>query len=161
MAKATTFYRVPDLNKALRKLPKTATVELRQAAKAIASKVAETAAASARAQGGIAALVAPSIRATSDRVPAIRMGNTTRLPTQGNGWQRPRTGKRQTIGDVIWGAEFGSITYSQFSAWRGSDTGAGYFLWPAVRDDARFIADKYDEALMDAMKKVKPTGGTA
>lgn len=33
------------------------------------------------------------------------------------------------------GAEFGSIRYPQFPAWRGSDAGAGYFMWPAIRSE--------------------------
>ena len=155
--KALTYYNVAGLNKSLRRLPKQASAQLRDASQKIAAKVAEDAADRARGQGGLAAIVAPTIRSGRDRVPVIRMGNSTPLPTQGNGWQRTRTGNRQTIGDVIWGAEFGGGRRTpQFKPWRGNDTGAGYFLWPTVRDDRRYIADEYSDALNDALQEIKP-----
>lgn len=156
MAAKATFYSVAGLNKSLRKLPKNASAHLKDASGRIAEKVASDAAGRARGIGGVAKLVAPSIRAGRDRVPLIRMGNSSRLPSTGAGWERKRTGSRQTIGDVIWGAEFGSDRFPQFSPWRGSDTGAGYFLWPTVRGDREYIRDEYSDALNDALKEIKP-----
>ena len=154
MAKTLTFYQVEGLNRTLRALPREATAKLRDASQAIAAKVASDAAAAARSQGGIAAIVAPTIRAGRDRVPLVRMGNSSPLPTSGNGWTRGRSGKRQTIGDVIWGAEFGGgarPTTRQFKPWLGNDTGAGYFLWPTVRGDREFIENAYGDAILDAV----------
>lgn len=150
MAKTMTFYNVAGLNKTLRKLPKTASAELRDASQAIADKVAGDARGAATAQGGVARLVAPTIRAGRDRVPLVRMGSSARLPADG----RSRKGDRQTIGDVIWGAEFGGgarKTTQQFKPWRGNDTGAGYFLWPTVRGDRDFIEQAYGDAILDAI----------
>lgn len=154
MAKTVTFYQVAGLNRALRALPKTASANLRDASQAIADKVAKDAAGAATSQGGLAAIVAPTIRSGRDRVPVVKMGSSARLPTSGDGWTRQRLGQRQTIGDVIWGAEFGGgkrPTTRQFLPWRGNDTGAGYFLWPTVRGDRDFIEKEYGDAILDAI----------
>lgn len=150
MAKSMTFYNVAGLNKTLRTLPKTASANLRDASQAIADKVASDARGKASAQGGVAALVASTIRPGRDRVPLVRMGSSAKLPSD----KRSRTGNRQTIGDVIWGAEFGGgarPTTRQFKPWRGNDTGAGYFLWPTVRGDRDFIETAYGDAILEAI----------
>lgn len=149
MAKTLHFYTAANLNRTLRQLPTTASAKLRDASQAIADKVAQDAAARATAEGGVARLVAPTIRSKRDRVPVVMMGSSAPLPADG----RSRSGSRQTIGDVIWGAEFGGgvrPTTRQFPPWRGNDTGAGYFLWPAVRGDREFIEQAYGDAILDA-----------
>lgn len=153
MTAKATYYSVAGLNKSLRRLPKEAKVELRNGAERIARKVAADAAGKARSQGGIAALVAPTIRSGRDTVPIVKMGSASRLPEAGAGWERKRAGARQTIGDVIWGAEFGGgrrPSTSQFLPWRGNSDGAGYFLWPTVRADREYIRDEYTDSLADA-----------
>lgn len=158
MATKVTFTSVAGLNKALRKLPKEASAKLRDASQDIAKKIASDAADAARSQGGLAAIVAPSIRASRDRVPVVRMGDSSPLPTSGTGYTRSRSGTRQTVGDVIWGAEFGGgarPTTTQFRPWRGSGNGAGYFLFPTVKDAHEFIQDEYSDALLDALNKIK------
>jgi hypothetical protein len=151
MAKMTAFKTVDGLNKALKALPKDASEELRGASMDIAQDVATRSAGEARGQGGVAALVAPTIRVARDRIPAVRMGNSTRIDPD-------RTGDRQTIGDIMWGAEFGGrrrSTTQQFLPWRGSGSGAGYFLWPTVRAMEDQIQDRYSEALDDALQAMK------
>ena len=146
MAKTLTFYQVAGLNRALRKLPKTANANLRDASQVIAEKVAKDAAGNARSDGGVAALVAPTIRSGRDRVPVVKMGGSARLPGPRN-----RNGKRQTIGDVIWGAEFGGgarPTTQQFKPHLGQ---TGYFLWPTVRGDREFIEKEYGDAILEAI----------
>lgn len=147
MAKTFTFYQVEGLNRALRSLPKAASSKLRDASQVIAGKVATDASGAARSQGGVAGLVAGSIRSGRDRVPLVRMGSAARLPGD-------RKGQRQTVGDVIWGAEFGGgarPTTRQFKPWRGNSTGAGYFLWPTVRGDREFIEQAYGDAILAAV----------
>lgn len=151
MAKMTAFKSVEGLNKALKSLPKEASGTLREASMDIAQDVASRSASEARSQGGIAALVAPTIRVARDRIPAVRMGNSTRIDSE-------RDGDRQTIGDIMWGAEFGGrrrSTTQQFLPWRGSGSGAGYFLWPTVRGMEDQIQDRYSEALDDALRAMK------
>ena len=153
MAAKVTYYSVAGLNKSIRRLPKEAKVHLRDGAERIAKKVAADAQVRARSQGGLAAIVAPTIRSGRDTVPIVKMGDASPLPLSGSDWERSRKGKRQTIGDVIWGAEFGGRgrpTTQQFLPWRGNDTGAGYFLWPTVRGDRQFISDAYEDSMADA-----------
>lgn len=158
MARMTTTYtKLSGLNRALRQLPKEASGRLKQAARGIAGLVADSAASKARSEGGIAALVAPTLRPANDRVPLVRMGSAQRLPESGDGWERDRSGPGQTIGDVIWGAEFGGgrrATTRQFEPWRGSGDTAGYFLWPTVRAKGDEIGVRYSEALKDALEAI-------
>lgn len=59
-----------------RKMPKAATVELRNASQRIAEMVAESAKAGAYAEGRQAALLVPTIKAVRDRVPAVQVGGS-------------------------------------------------------------------------------------
>jgi len=54
------------------------------------------------------------------------------------------------------GAEFGAQRWKQFPAWRGNDKGAGYFLWPSIRDHREEIMDLYMEALDKLAGKAFP-----
>lgn len=154
MTKTTTYKTVAGLNKALARLPKEASAQLRTASKDIAGDIADEAADRARGQGGLAALVAPTIRATRDRVPKVLMGSARKLPEEGSDWTHGRGGSRQTIGDVIWGAEFGGgarASTVQFLPHKGR---SGYFLWPTVRDRSDETQARYSEALMDALESI-------
>lgn len=158
MAARATFTSVAGLNKALKKLPKAAVAQLRDASQAIATRVADDARVRAQGVGGVAALVAPTIRVGRDRVPAVKMGSSQTLPDSGDGWERDRDSANQTIGDVMWGAEFGGgrrATTHQFAPWRGSGRGAGYFLYPAIRQDEDWIEERYSEALGEALEAVR------
>lgn len=155
MPKTQTYRNVAGLNKALRTIPKLAMARIRDASEDIAGVIAQEAASRARSLGGVAALVAPTIRSGRDRVPVVRMGSSQKLPDSGAGWERDRSGDHQTISDVMWGAEFGAIHHPQFSPWRGNDEGAGYFLWPTVRANNEHIQTRYSEALDDALQAVK------
>lgn len=155
MARATSqFNTAAGLNRALRQLPRLALEQLRRASLVIAQDVAGDARSGATRVGGVARLVAPSIAGTRDRVPAIKVGGSGRLPAT----NRSRQGSRQTVGDVWAGAEYGGgrrPTTRQFAPWRGSGQGAGYFLWPAVRANRRQIHDRYSAALDDALQELR------
>lgn len=45
------------------------------------------------------------------------------------------------------GRNRGRVGLNQFDPWRGRSTGAGYFLWPGIRDSADDIRDAYLEEL--------------
>ena len=155
MAKMTAYSSVAGLNKALRRLPKQASAELREASVVIARKVADQASQRASSTGGVARLVAPTLTATRDRVPVVKMGGSRRLPDHGAGWEHSRSGSRQTVGDVIWGAEFGGgkrRTTQQFLPHLGT---TGYFLWPTVRALGHDIHEEYSEALDDALQAMR------
>lgn len=152
MAKMTAYNNIAGLDRALRRLPKQASAKLRGASAGIADVVAQHARVRAFEVGGVARLIAPTIKASRDRVPVVKMGGTARLPAFGTGWERERTGTRQTVGDVIWGGEFGGgkrPSTTQFMPHLGQ---VGYFLWPTVRDDAGIIRETYSEALLDALE---------
>lgn len=52
----------------------------------------------------------------------LRAGNPGGRPAQVRGWQ-------------------------QFKPWRGSDSGAGYFMWPAIREQTDEIVNRYGEMI--------------
>lgn len=64
------------------------------------------------------------------------------------------------------GAEFGSLAYPQFPAWRGnqwnfrglsySDHETGYFLHPAIRQETDWVIDKADRELGRIFSKAFP-----
>ena len=144
MAKMTTYNGIAGLNAALRRLPKEASAELREASQKITKVVADDAQGRARGTSGAARIVAPTIKAAKDRYPVIKMGGKKRIAG--------RKGNRQTVGDLIWGAEFGGQgrpTTQQFLPHKGT---TGYFLWPAVRDHD--IGGDYSDALLDALNKI-------
>lgn len=152
MARTYTYANVAGLRRALRALPKEAQATMRDASSDIAADVAGRAAVRARFVGGVAKHVAPTIKARRDRVPKVVMGGSTRLPDRPGG----RSGRGQTVGDVIWGAEFGGgrrPSTRQFSPWRGNGEGAGYFLWPTVRENADETMERYGDALVKAVDR--------
>jgi len=151
---AARAYTIKGLNRALRQLPKEAAGQLRDASVVIASRVADDARSRAVRGSGAAHLVAPSIKATRDRVPAVRQGSSRKLPPRHG---RARGKGRQTIGDLTFGAEFGGGARSstrQFLPWRGSSAAAGYFLYPAVRDNAAATGEAYSAALDAALQAI-------
>lgn len=155
MTKTTTYHTIAGLRRAMRKLPKEASAKLRDASEDIAVDIATKAQALAELVGGVASLVSPTIRPSRDRVPIVKMGSSAKLPESGNGWTHKRTGKGQTIGDVIWGAEFGggvSERTRQFMPHLGQ---VGYFLWPTVRGESDAIMDRYSGALLDALEATR------
>ena len=49
-----------------------------------------------------------------------------------------------------WQREGTTVTgrgWQQFQPWRGSDGGAGYFLWPAIRDQTDEIVNRYADMI--------------
>lgn len=146
MPKTYTYTTMAGLRQALRSVGKEAKKTLRDASSVIASDVAVEAASRATSLGGAAKLVAPTIRAKRGDVPSVQMGGARKL----------RPGARQTVGDILWGAEFGGGSKPrtrQFERWRGSGPGSGYFLFPTVRDDEDQIMERYGDALMKAVDK--------
>lgn len=155
MAVRGRVYTVEGAQRAIARLPKELQAELRHASKDIASDIADEAEGRGRSQGGVAALVAPSIKALSDRYPTVRLGSEARLPTSGNGWSRRRTGKGQRIADLWRGAEFGggSARTPQFASHPHRGT-KGYFFYPAVRDQQDSALKRWLEAMQTALDKV-------
>lgn len=154
MAKTTTFNEVEGLNRTLRALTPEASKQLRDVSKELSSRIADRARERALDVGGVLKLVAPSIRARRDRVPTVALGGNTPLPVSGEGWERSRSGARQTVGDVVFGAEFGGRgrpRTMQFLPHLGT---IGYAVWPTVRDMDDEILAEYSEGLRVALERV-------
>lgn len=126
-----------ELNKALKELGPDFPREMRKVNKEVATGVKDHAIRNALGQGGVAAHVAPSLKSSAGvNSAAVSLG----------GAAHPAAG----------GAEFGGQrrpTTQQFKPWRGSDSNAGYFLYPAIRDDADHIYNDYLEALDDLVHR--------
>lgn len=151
----TRVYTVEGAQRAIAKLPRELQKELRVASKAIASDIASDASARAASQGGVAGLIARYIKARSDRYPVVEMGSRARLPTSGTKWSRKRSGSRQRVVDLMWGAEFGGgpPRTPQFSNHPHRGT-RGYFLYPTVRDRERETLDRWLGALQSALERI-------
>lgn len=123
-----------DLNRALKALGPEFQAELKAANIDVAELVADDARAAAYSQGGVAAKTAPSLKAT-------RTSGSAGVGLGGSAY--PFAG----------GAEFGSIKHKQFKPWRGNDSGAGYFLYPSIRDNSERIVSEYMGALNEILRK--------
>ena len=125
-----------ELNAALRKLGGADLAkELNAASRKVAEFVASDAKAGAYSLGGVAAHVAPSIGVRAGRESAGVAFGGARYPMAG-------------------GAEFGSYAYPQFKPWLGNSSDAGYFVYPAIRQDADRIETEYRDAVDDLIKRV-------
>lgn len=134
---------IQGLRNSLKKIPKEAANELRDASKAIAAHVATDARSHAYRVGRQGTLLAPTLKATRDRVPVISMGSTKRIP-----------GKKTILNQIAKGFEFGSYKHKQFLPYLPSPSGRGgkgYVMYEAVRDNRDYILDNYLEALTDAL----------
>jgi len=148
MAKMTTLDGIAGLNRALRSLPKEAKAELTAASQAIVEDVAQDARSRAEAIGRGFVLLGPTIRAERSSKPSIKIGGSKRI--------KGRKGGRQTVGDLLWGTEFGGrqrATTMQFLPHLGTE---GYALWPAVRAHSDETGRRYSEALLRALDRMAP-----
>lgn len=136
-AKVTTYKDAKGVGRALAHIAPQAQRHLDAEAAKIASDMATMAQGRARSAGGIAGRVAPFIHA---RGASIVMDGSGQL----------RDGPRQTIGDVMFGAEFGSGHFRQFSPWNSR----GYFLYGTLAASTADNMDRYSEALDDALDAI-------
>jgi hypothetical protein len=123
-----------ELNRALRAMGPEFQKELKATNLDVAQMVATDAKSEAYSLGGVAAKVAPSIRASARNVAAGVSFGGTAYPFAA-------------------GAEFGSYKYAQFKPWRGNGSDAGYFVYPAIRQDADKIEAQYTDALDDLLRR--------
>lgn len=126
-----------QLAAALKELDGDFAKEMRATNKEVATGVKDHAVRNALSLGGTAAHIVPSLKASSGvQSASVALG----------GAAHPAAG----------GAEFGGQrrpTTQQFKPWRGSGSNAGYFLYPAIREDADDIYNDYLEALDDLIHR--------
>lgn len=123
-----------ELQRALRALPKEHKKAVTKANRDAATIVARGAKSRAMARGGVAAHVAPSIRASAGQTSAGVAFGGARWP-------------------MAAGAEFGSMRFKQFDPWTGNGPDAGYFVYPTIRDDDGEWMGPYQESLDEAIRK--------
>jgi hypothetical protein len=75
----------------------------------------------------------------------VVMGGSAPLPPR----EHPRRGKKQTVGNVMWGAEWGSNQYTQFE----KPVKRGRMLWPTVDEQSDEMMRRWSSALADALRK--------
>lgn len=138
-----TFTTLPGLNRALSKLPREVSAELRDAS----VRIADTVAVRSRSRAGMVgrgwAYLGPTIRARRDRVPVVAVGGSR------------RTRQGQPAGEFLMGSEYGGRgrpSTRQFLPHLGN---TGYVVWPTVRALGSFINDAYADALGDALERVR------
>lgn len=142
----TTTSGIAGLNRALRSLPKHAKAELTKASQELVTPVAEDAKARGESIGRGWSHLGPTIRAEKSSKPSIKVGGSRRL--------KGRKGPDQTVGNLLWGTEFGGRGRSstmQFLPHLGT---TGYALWPAVRENEARIGREYSEALLSALERM-------
>jgi hypothetical protein len=127
-----------DLLRALSKMDKALSAEIRDASQDVANRFATSV--MGRAGTPLASAVAAGVKARRDRVPVVAMG----------------TGKLSSgtpISAVMYGAEFGGRgrpTTRQFQPHRGT---AGYFLYPTIREQGREAAEEWADAIFDVLDR--------
>lgn len=140
-----------EFNRELKQIDAKFPKAVRLVNKAIADDVASDARSKAQSQGGVAAKTAPSIRALAQQSRAQVAIGGTRYP-------------------FAFGAEFGAahnverntrrgsvLGWNQFQAWRGNDAGAGYFLFPTIREMRRSeVMDRYQRLLTEVVRDAFP-----
>lgn len=127
-------YNVPQLQAALRRLPKELSRELREASLDISADVARGA--EARRDTRQARLV--PVLPRKDRVPKVVMDGRRMI--------RPGV----PVSDVMWGANFGAKRYPQFPPVVKPD----HFLFATIADMRDDILDRYGDALGAALAKI-------
>lgn len=143
---------------AFRALPKEATAELRKAALDISRGLAAQVAAAGRARGGQAALVATTVKAKFDRVPAMTVGGPARVGRHGT----PAV-------NLLIGSEFGHGGHG--GRGRGSRDYAphgmprrrspeGIWIFPTIKAGAADSAERWHEAataIVEAFSRTPPS----
>lgn len=152
MAKMTNYgSNVEGLRRALRKLPKEAGDELKEASHDIADLIATGARREAsflqgRHKAGGWKYLGPTLRAYRSRIPEVKLGGKRRIPG--------RRGTSQTVGDLLFGLEFGGgkrPSTRQFLPHKGT---TGYALWPTVRAKEDETFGMYSKALLHALEQI-------
>lgn len=128
-----TYATVDGLNRALRRLPKEVSGQLRDASQDISRDVASGAESKAKSVGGAAKLV--TVKAGRDRVPVVKVTAPKGKP-------------------VVMGSEFGGGARKTTRQFRPHLGPTGYFLYPTVRSRHDEIIDRYSEALLRALRSI-------
>ena len=138
---------IRDLQRALRDVADDLPKELGLANQKVAQHIVDEATSAAEALGPLWARAAESMKAArKQRVAAINFGGARHPEALGAEFGAGQNVLRNTSRGVIPG-------WNQFPPWRGSDTGAGYFLFPTIRREGDRIVDLYGQVLEDLIAR--------
>lgn len=130
-----------ELNAALKALGPRMPAHLRKANRTVAGFVAEDARSAAQSLGGVAAHVAPSIKASAGvGFAGVSFGGPGYEMAGGAEFGAAHDSPRQRKGGTYLG-------YNQFEPWRGNSSDAGYFVYPSIRHDSDRIETEYGQAI--------------
>jgi len=140
-----------DLRRELRKLDDAGLIDqLKDANWSIASHVVARARSRAAALGKMEAKAAGSLTASRAAARAQVSGGGSKAPFFGGAeFGSGRGTVRNTTRGLVRG-------WNQFAPWTGSGSGAGRFLYAAIRADADMIADTYLEAITKITARAFP-----
>lgn len=139
-----------SLRAALRKIAKEAPEELRKGSSKASARLASEARSRLASSSPWGHLVAPSVKATAQRVPAIRAGGS------GSAREKRSPADANSYGDLFFGAEYGVKGNPKWPGhpWRGSGDNAGYGFWPAVRDAGDRIFNDWVEDMFTVVDRI-------
>lgn len=124
---------------ALRKLPKDASNELRDAALRISKELAASAKTSGRSEGRQAAIVAATVRAARDRVPVVVAGGNRKIGRN-----------RQPAYKLLFGSEFGASRLHQYKPHLGRGS---YWFFRTIEDEQVTISAEWLKAADEVIAK--------
>lgn len=131
---------------AFRKLPKDATVALRDANQTISERLAVKIRSAAETANGQSALVAPTVKAKRDRIPSVQAGGKKRAGKQS---RRSKGQKPTTVSDLIYGSNFGANFLSQFP----KPTEPDHWFFDTVESNQPLIESEWLKAVDDVLGK--------
>jgi hypothetical protein len=131
---------------AFRQLPKEASTSLREQSLRLATLLAGKVAGAARADTPQSALMAPTVKAVRDRIPAITAGGTSRVGRN----QKPAY-------RILFGSEFGARTLRQYRPHVGRGS---YWMFRTVEANQATIAAAWSRVADDIVRSFQlPTPG--
>lgn len=115
--------------------------ELRKLNKSAAELIVDEARGRAQSIGGVAAHVAPSLKAQAQGTSAaVKLGGNRYPMAGGAEFGAGRNTNRQTRRGPVRG-------WNQFDSWTGNSSDAGYFLYPSIRARQDDVIELYAEGL--------------
>lgn len=134
-----------EVLKALRVLPKEANKELRADVQKLTQKHAQALiAAAASSPDSRVRGIAPTVRASKDRVPTVKIGGAKTVPVS-------RTGNPPRAGDLVFGTEFGARDTP--NTWRFPPATKSYWAFKALRGRQPQLIAEWEAAVERVARK--------
>lgn len=146
---------LPALQRELRAIDKDLPKQLADANQRVARFIVDRATRKAKGIGALQARAARSLAAArQQRVAAIRFGGARHPEAMGAEFGAYRNILRASGRRDGKGRQVMVRGWNQFRPWRGNSTGAGYFLWPTIRDSNDEVIDIYGREIDQLLARV-------